>query len=251
MHLINKPDYSYVTPTYESDKMKIFFLSRHLGLSSENINVDFPAPPPNTVLQKISSHFPVNAKTMIFMNQVHSDEIINKVNKKPSFPTADAIITKERHLALCLKTADCVPIFLFDSKNDVIAAIHAGWRGTALNIVKKTIKKLEHFYKSNPDDIYAFIGPAICPRCYKVGKDVIDVFSFLGKAKTSFTAKLKDGKYLLDLKSINAYLIEQTGVPQQHIEISEHCTYCNSELFHSYRRDGQHAGRNISFITLL
>lgn len=251
MQLINKPDYSYVTPTFTSEKMRVIFLSRHLSLSSDYINSDFPAPPPNILLQQISSHFPVNAKTMIFMNQVHSDEIINKVNKKPSFPTADAIITKERQLALCIKTADCVPIFLFDTKNDVIAAIHAGWRGTALNIVKKTIKKMEHFYKSNTEDIYAFIGPAICSSCYKVGKDVVQSFGFLGKEKSSFIAKLKDGKYLLDLKGINAHLIEQTDVPQQHIEISELCTYCNPKLFHSYRRDGQQAGRNISFITLL
>lgn len=231
--------------------MKLFFLSRHIGIPSEDVNSDYPSPPAFSVLQQITAHFPVTQRAMIFMNQVHSDEIINKVNKKPSFPTADAIITKEQNIALCLKTADCVPIFLYDSKNNIIAAVHSGWRGTALKLVKKTIKKMEHFYKSQTEDIYAFIGPAIGACCYKVGKDVAEHFHFLGKSKQDFISKLKGEKFMLDLKGINAWLIEQTGVLQEKIEVSELCTCCNKQLFYSYRRDGNNSGRNISFITLI
>lgn len=251
MELIVKPDYAFVTSRYKTEKMCLYFLSRHLGLAPEDINDEYPTPPPNHILQRISSHFPVTKRLMIFMNQVHGDEVINKVNKKPSFPTADAIITKEREIALCLKTADCVPIFFYDEKNHVIAAVHAGWRGTALKLVKKTIKKMEHFYKTNPLDVHVFIGPAIGSCCYKVRKDVIEHFNFLGKARQDYIAKSKGEIYYLDLKGINAYLCEQSGVPVEHIEISELCTYCNKDLFYSYRRDGVNSGRNISFITLL
>ncbi len=250
MQLINKPDYSFVTSTFESNKVKIFFLSRHLGIPKVEVSPDLPSPPPFSLLLQISSHFPVSSKNMIFMNQVHSDEIINKTNKKPSFPTADAIITKEKNIALCLKTADCVPIFLYDEKNNVIAAVHSGWRGTALKLVKKVIKKMGHFYKTEPEDIHAFIGPAIGSCCYKVGKDVIDHFGFLGRAKGDYISRLKDGKYMLDLKAVNAHMIEQEGVLQDNVEISDMCTCCSRDLFHSYRRDGQEAGRNISFIVL-
>jgi len=251
MELVNKPDYSYLTTSFTFDKMKLFFLSRHIGIPADEVVVDFPAPPSISVLQRITSHFPVTQRGMIFMNQVHSDEVINKVNKKPSFPTADAIITKERQLALCLKTADCVPIFLFDPKKEVIAAVHAGWRGTALKIVRKTIKKMQHFYKSEPEDVYTFIGPAIGSCCYKVGKDVIEHFNFLGRSKHDYITKFKGEKYTIDLKGINSLLAEQEGVLPEHIEISDLCTFCHSELFHSYRRDGEQAGRNVSFITLL
>lgn len=251
MQLVNKPDYSFVTSTAVFDKMKLFFLSRQLGIPSEWLNLDYPSPPPASVINKIAAHFPVSQRGMIFMNQVHSDEVINKINKKPSFPTADAIITKEKNIALCLKTADCVPLFLYDSKNEVVAAVHSGWRGTALKLVKKTVKKMEHFYKTEPEDMYAFIGPAIGPCCYEVGKDVIQHFHFLGKSKQDFISKLKGETFMLDLKGINAWLVEQAGVLQENIEISELCTCCNKELFHSYRRDGINSGRNISFITLL
>lgn len=251
MQLIKKPDYSYITTSHFFEDMQLYFLSRELGIPQEALTVDFPSLPPFFIFQRIAAHFPVTQKSMTFMNQVHSDNVVNKTNKKPSFPTADAIITKERQIALCLKTADCVPCFLYDSQNKVIAAIHAGWRGTALKLVKKTLKKLEQLYKSEPNNIFAFIGPAIGPCCYNVGKDVVEHFHFLGKAKQDFIQKIKGEKYMLDLKGINAFLLAQLGIPEENIEISDLCTSCNEELFYSYRRDKDKAGRNISFITLL
>lgn len=251
MQLVNKPDYSYITTSFELENIKLFYLSRQLGIASEDLLSAYPSPPDFHLLQKISAYFPVNANRMIFMNQVHGDEVIHKTNKKPSFPTADSIITNQTNLALCLKTADCVPIFLYDPKNFVIAAVHAGWRGTALKLVKKTIKKLEHFYATDPENLYAFIGPSIGACCYKVGRDVFDNFHFLGKNRQDFFGKLKGDRYMMDIKSINAFMLEQSGVLQENIEVANFCTCCEEKLFHSYRRDAETSGRNISFITLL
>lgn len=248
MQLIKKPDYSYLVPDRSFDGLKVFFLSRQLGLQA-NVS-EYPLPPSQKELQNIAAHFPVNIKTMIFLNQVHGDEIIHKTNKFPSFPIADGIFTTQQNLALCIKTADCVPIFLFDKEHKVIAAVHAGWRGTALKILKKTISKMEHFYKTKPENTYLFIGPAIGQCCYEVGKEVYEVFGFLGKRRQDFFNRKKGNSYMMDLKGINAYIAELEGIPTENIDTSDLCTFCNADLFFSYRRDKEETGRNVSFITL-
>lgn len=250
MQLINKPDYSYLAPDKNLEGVKLFFISRQLGISPTEIKKDYPEPPSLNVLARISAHFPVNIRQLTFMNQVHSDMIVTKNNKKQSFPTADAMITNIKDIALAIKTADCVPIFLFDKKNRVISAIHAGWRGTALKIVKKTIKKLQQEFKSDVSDIEAFIGPAINAGCYEVGREVYEFFGFLGKRRADFFNKSKNNKYFMDIKGINAYLLEEEGVLPENIEVSELCTHCEEKLFYSYRRDKEASGRNISFIIL-
>jgi YfiH family protein len=187
---------------------------------------------------------------MIFLKQVHGDEIINKINKKTSNPIGDGIITSLKHIALFLKTADCVPIFLYDYKNKIIGAVHAGWRGTSLKILKKAIQKMEHFYKTKPEDIFTFIGPSIGPCCYQVKDDVYSHFGFLGREKQNYFTKRRDKSYMMDLKGINAYIAEQAGILSENIEICDLCTYCNPEIFYSYRRD-KDTGRNLSFIMMI
>lgn len=248
MELIKKPDYLYIKPSKHFEGLQVCFLSKHLGIRVEEQDLDFY--PSFKVLQKISSYFPINTKEMIFLKQVHGDEVINKTNKKASYPTGDAIITSLKHIGLFLKTADCVPIFLFDPVNKIAGAVHAGWRGTSLKILKKAIQKMEHFYKTQPENIHIFIGPSIGACCYQVKEDVYSHFSFLGKERQNYFVKRKDRSYMMDLKGINAYIGEQTGVLPENIEISELCTYCNPDIFYSYRRDKEESGRNISFIMM-
>lgn len=250
MQIISKPDYSFIVPEKTFSDIKIFFLSKHLGIHPDEIKSDYPAPPPISTLNKISSYFPVTPKNIIFLNQIHSDLVIKKLDKRPSFSKADGIITSIKGLALAIKTADCLPIFLFDSNKKIISAIHAGWRGTALKIVKKAIKKLKQDFNCKPADIYAFLGPAINGNCYEVGKDVFEYFNFLGKKKYDFFNKSKSKKFFMDLKGINIYLMEEEGILSENIEVCDLCTHCEKELFYSYRRDGLNAGRNISFILL-
>ncbi len=248
MELIKKPDYCYIKPSTHFDGLEVYFLSKHLGIDLENL--EFDSYPSLKALQKISSYFPINTKEMVFLKQIHGDEVINKTNKKKSYPSGDAIITPLKHIGLFLKTADCVPIFLFDPINKIIGAVHAGWRGTSLKILKKAIQKMEHYYKTKPEDIYIFIGPSIGACCYQVKEDVYNHFSFLGKERQNFFARRKDRSYMMDLRGINAYIGEKAGVLTDHIEISELCTFCNPEFFYSYRRDKEKAGSNLSFIMM-
>lgn len=247
MKIVNKPDYSYIIPERVFPDLKVYFLSKELGIPPEVTKKDYQETPAFTILNKISSYFPVTTKNIIFMNQVHSDMVVIKTDKKPSFPKSDGIITSLKGFALAIKSADCLPIFLFDRKNKIISAIHSGWRGSALKIVKKALKKLEQEFNSNASDIYAFIGPAINGNCYEVGKDVYDHFGFLGKKKNDFFTKTKNNKFLMDIKGINSYILESEGIPTDNIEVCSLCTHCE-ETFYSYRRDGINSGRNISFI---
>lgn len=247
MEIINKPDYSYIIPKKVFSDLKVYFLSKELGIPPEISNKDYQDPPSFTIRNKISSYFPVKTKNIFFMNQVHSDMVVIKTDKKPSFPKSDGIITPLKGIALAIKSADCLPIFLFDNKNKIISAIHSGWRGAALKIVKKAIKKLEQVFNSKPSDIYAFLGPAINGSCYEVGKEVYEQFSFLGKRKNDFFTRTKNNKFYMDLKGINTYILESAGIPTENIEICELCTHCEKD-FYSYRRDSNNSGRNISFI---
>jgi YfiH family protein len=112
----------------------------------------------------------------------------------------DALVTNQPGLAISIRTADCYPILLADSKNEAIAAIHAGWRGTASQIVVRTLERMRAEYGTNPRDIVAGIGPGIGVCCYEVGEDVSKQFGFAIRTH-------------LDLVAENRKQLESVGVP--------------------------------------
>jgi hypothetical protein len=126
---------------------------------------------------------------------------------------------------------------LADSQNKAIAAIHAGWRGTAGEIVIKTLEKMRSEFGTQPSDISAAIGPGIGVCCYEVGEDVSKQFGFAVRTH-------------LDLMSENRKQLESVGVPARNIEALGVCTFCDTERFFSYRREKEKAGRMTSFIRI-
>jgi len=174
---------------------------------------------------------------VIQMRQVHGDTII-KADGKTSEYECDAIITDIVNLPLAVKTADCVPILLCDAVTGAIAAIHSGWKGTALNIAPKTITKLCEIYGSEPQNISAFIGPAICGKCYEVGEEVIDAVGLHYAA---------DSRHI-DLRSAIFNQLRNIGV--EHITIHKDCTRCNPDLYYSHRAQnrGEPPQNNFSII---
>jgi YfiH family protein len=141
-------------------------------------------------------------------------------------------------------TADCVPILIEDRRTGAVAAIHAGWRGTAKRIVQKAVEALGREYGSKPGDLTAVIGPAIGKCCYEIGPEVAEELKKLPGQENCIT--MRGEKYLADLKTLNAFLLREAGV--ETVEVTEHCTRCEEELFHSYRRNGPHVGRMIAGI---
>lgn len=173
--------------------------------------------------------------------QVHGDEI-RTIKHPGNYPATDALVTGKRNLLLAVSVADCVPILLVDTRTQTVAAVHAGWRGTAKRIVGKTIEYMKGAVHSDPKNIFAFIGPSAGACCYEVGDEVVVNFS-----KEYYVDSQDAGKYKLDLKRINFAQLVEKGVPANNIEVSEACTICDED-FHSYRRDGATSGRMLAVI---
>lgn len=166
----------------------------------------------------------------------------------------DATLSAEKGIFLCATTADCVPILLYDRRKEVIAAIHAGWRGSAARIVEKTIREMELRFGSSPADLLAAIGPAITKDHYEVGEEVMHSFTLNGFDLNDSLLSTADGAsshWHIDLKEINRRELLRLGVMRDNIEKSDLCTYERSDLFFSARRQTVHSGRMLSGIMLL
>ncbi|MDQ7083545.1 MAG: peptidoglycan editing factor PgeF [Sulfurovum sp.] len=138
----------------------------------------------------------------------------------------DALISNIPHLMLGILTADCVPILLYDTKQKVVASVHAGWKGTRDKILLKTITKMQEIFGCEAKDIRAGIAPAIGQCCYEVGEDVIQYFEDIPQ---SYVAKAE--KYRLNLPYLNQLQLLEVGLEAQHIELSNICTSCEVERF--------------------
>jgi YfiH family protein len=170
------------------------------------------------------------------LKQIHSDRVL--VADRPGLlGEGDAIVTNRPGLSISVRTADCYPILLADARNRAVAAIHAGWRGTAAQIVRKTLEKMSTEFGTSPGDVYAAIGPGIGVCCYEVGKEVARRFGSSDRTH-------------LDLASENRKQLEAAGVPSSNIEALGVCTFCDAERFFSYRRDKENPGRMTSFIRI-
>jgi YfiH family protein len=148
---------------------------------------------------------------------------------------SDALITQHPDILLMVQVADCVPILLYDPVNKVIAAIHAGWKGTVKLIVEKTIKKMVDEFGSDPKDIIAGIGPSVGPCCYEVGKEVIHD---AGNMKEFID---KRGRF--DLWRANESQLISQGLKRSNIKIASVCTMCNKDIYFSSRASGGNTGR--------
>lgn len=200
-------------------------------------------------LRKINSHF-----NYFFQKQTHSDniQIITKNTITNEFSDTDALITNQPKQMLLVYTADCAPILLHNQDKNVIAAIHAGWKGTAKNIVGKTLQKMVAVFNCNHAYTKAFIGPCISQENYEVGAEVYDAFlrtsPDLSKA---FLPAQSPQKYLCNIKEANKILLQKSGVLASHIKVSDKCTFSDVDHLYSARREGINTGRMVSGIAII
>ena len=177
-----------------------------------------------------------------YQRQIHSD-IVQAIGCGGDNGASDALITDNKNLGLAIAVADCTPIFLYDKKNKVIAAVHSGWQGTESKILFKTLLMLQKDYSSKPENIIAYIGPSISQANYEVGSEVAEKFD-------QTFVKPNGEKYLLDISGINYKALLDFGIPKNQIQKSELCTYEFKSLLHSYRKDGVVSGRSLGVIAL-
>lgn len=163
----------------------------------------------------------------------------------------DALITDQPEHCIGVSTADCIPILLFDPKNRVAAAIHAGWRGTIKHIATKTLCLMQQRYGTCPTDVLAQLGPSISLAAYEVGEEVASLFTtpeagfpsaVVSYPSTSANPSVSPRPHL-DLQAANVFLLEEGGVPLEQIRVSPFCTFIHSDSFFSARRLGIQSGR--------
>jgi len=200
----------------------------------------------------------LNSTDLIIPFQTHGTEIgiINEDFIQKNFAEradllngVDALITKEPNVCIGVTTADCVPLIFYDPQLEVIAVAHAGWRGTCGRIAEKVVKRMQEEFGSHPQHINVVIGPSISGTVYNVGNELIDNFSSAGFPVSEIFNTNNELIYL-DLWRANQWLLESMGVPADHIQISEICTYTQHEKFFSARRLGLKSGRMLSAIML-
>jgi YfiH family protein len=187
----------------------------------------------------------------VFPMQTHSSniKIVDSLDGN-NFQDTDALITSQQGICICVQTADCVPVFLYVPIKNVVAIIHAGWRGTVNQIVLKTVRLMEEVFDINPEKLLAIIGPSVGPGVYEVGEDVIsEVIKNIPSPYKSFTP-VSNNKALLNLWVANHNLLVEAGLKSENIDIPGYCTFSESDRFYSARREGKHTGRQVSGIML-
>lgn len=184
----------------------------------------------------------INPNRVTYQRQIHSTNL--HFSGEPAFfPDSDGLYTDVREMYLGISLADCIPVFLYSPKAGVVSGIHSGWKGTRSKIVTKSLERICDEYRISASDFICYIGPGISGENYEVGKFVFDQFDEESKF-------VNDGKYFVDLKKDNYNQLIKAGVRTENIEVTEYCTYRDSEMFHSYRRDGDKSGRMLGIIGL-
>jgi YfiH family protein len=189
----------------------------------------------------------VHAKAVYLPLQKHTDKII-VVEYDLDPKIADAVVTNRRGLVIGIKVADCVPILLFDKRKHIAGAVHAGWRGTAEGILKKTIAVFRDYYHSAPADIMIAVGPSIKGCCYAVGPEVVDAVS-RETGSGNYVLVRKENRFI-DLGAANKHQAVLAGILPENVWISDDCTQCLPEKYYSYRYSKGATGRQHGFIMI-
>jgi len=174
--------------------------------------------------------------------QIHSNKVL-PISTAGINHGVDGLMTNQRGIFLSVKVADCAPILFFDPDKEVIAAIHAGWRGTLAGIIANTVEAMNQNFGSQSSDLRAAIGPALHACCYEVKEDVAGQFA-------ADEIIMREGKLYLDLIQAIRHRLIQAGLRESNLDFCELCTACNPHLFYSHRRDKGITGRMMAVIGL-
>lgn len=199
-----------------------------------------------------------DASGLVKTRQVHRDHIqpvaAGDAGMDPIAPApweTDGLITDVPGLCLCVFSADCVPVLLFDPVRRCIAAVHSGWRGTAMAIARRAAEQMVRDYGCDPGHILAAVGPSISKCCFETHTDVPDAMTAsLGGLAAPFLEELPTGKFRVDLKGIVRSSLLCAGLEPAHIFVSDHCTACRTDLYWSHRLLGEQRGSMASMIQL-
>jgi YfiH family protein len=181
----------------------------------------------------------------VWLNQVHGTRVLKLPIRDEGSTEADAVMTRVPGEVCAVMTADCLPVLFADKAGRVVGAAHAGWRGLAAGVLEALVDDMTDSVNGHPQDLLAWLGPAIGPAAFEVGDDVYETFVSLNSSNSLYFSSGKAGKWLADLPAIAAAKLRAIGISS--ITSSNCCTYTDSERFYSYRRD-QVTGRMATMI---
>jgi YfiH family protein len=188
---------------------------------------------------------------LVRLRQVHgADVYVAEAVKPPSPPLADIALSERADRVVAVQVADCAPVLVATDSGDVVAAAHAGWRGTAADVAGTTVRSLSRRFDVGAAVLSAAIGPSIGPCCYVVGDELMDAFAthgWSGQDREKWFLR-RDGQLYLDVWLANADQLARAGVPPERVHVSRLCTACHLDWFCSYRREGAGTGRLAGFI---
>lgn len=223
----------------------------------EEIHIDY---------EKLLGAMEIPYDRLVKPNQKHTDNILileQKQNEETAdinldyLESVDAIITKQKDIAIATTSADCLCIVLYDMKKHVLANIHSGWRGTFQKIAQKTLKKMKEEFYCNSEDILVFLMPAIRQCHFEVDEDVMlecnRIFKYTGKIEEIIKLGRKvDGlqKYNINNILINQLILEEEGILAENIYDSGICSVCNHDEIHSRRADGENFGLGTTVVMM-
>ena len=216
------------------------FSSRDLQDASDATRVDWT---------RLAPLLGVTSGRIVRVKQVHGRAVlrVEPGSVTPELPEADAIVSTDPDRAIAVRVADCVPVLLADRRGGVVAAVHAGWRGTCAGVTAQAMETAVAM-GADPAEIVAAVGPSIGPCCYQVDEKVRHAFLAMTPDAAAWFAEDGPGRWKLDLWRANAEQLEAAGVPASSIHISRVCTAERLDVCFSYRREGATTGRLVAAI---
>lgn len=227
---MSKNSWSNYSHYFTEDSLIAGFTNQYFSCSSVNDRIEFA---------KILN---LNTKNIVVPKQVHSNNVIIGT-KAGNFIDTDGIVTNNKDLILSIQVADCIPIYLFDKQSHNIGLVHAGWRGVTAGIIENSIERMKEL-DSISTNIKVLLGPSIRQCCFEVGLEVGKLFD--GK----FQEIGKGDRTQLDLQGVVMQKLINMDIQRKNISDINECTCC-SDQYHSFRRDGNKAGRMIAMMGFL
>jgi len=225
--MMNQKTWSEYFEYFNDDSLKVGFTNRYFPHDKTSDRIEF------------AKLLGLNPDNIVKPIQVHSCDIV-ECHQSGEFQDIDGVLTNNEELVLSIQVADCIPIFIFDSRTNLIGLVHAGWRGVSKDIVKSIADKLERL-NSDLKDVIVLLGPSIRQCCFEIGPEVAKLFD------EKYQIKGKGDRSLLDLQGhVIDQFIKKGFSEDQIIDINK-CTCC-SDKYHSYRRNGQKTGRMIAMM---
>jgi YfiH family protein len=222
--------------------IKHFVTDRSSYPSEKEFTLSYSSSPDRDEIQRnrnlLAAAIGVDSSHLFFPSQVHKTKVVRVTPETPrdAVSETDALISNAKGICIAVMSADCTPILLYDKRNNAVAAVHSGWRGTVARILEKTLHQMANTFGTKGEDVFAAIGPSVCQQSYEVGEEVIEsVHASFGKQSGLLIAQ-PNNKARLDLRQANKLQLLEFGVLPLRIEVSDLCTVIHNNHFFSARK---------------